>query len=159
MNSSSAKFLFASAQCGLATGVLALLMIAPALAQQEREQPPSRTVPSQTSAAYARYVSRLKVALQKKTGYAVFQPNNPQLWANVRQTVQDFLFNEWKQGKLQGSKPQQAYFVRCDRTTMTQADIDNGRLICIVGVAPTRPAEFVEIRIAQLMTDHRPKKR
>lgn len=61
----------------------------------------------------------------------------------------DFLFKEWKNGALLGTKPEQAYFVRCDRSTMTQNDIDNGQLICLVGVAPVKPAEFVVIRIGQ----------
>ena len=50
---------------------------------------------------------------------------------------------------LQGAKKEQAYFVKCDRTTMTQADIDNGRLICVIGIAPVKPAEFVIFRIGQ----------
>jgi phage tail sheath protein FI len=52
-------------------------------------------------------------------------------------------------GMLQGRTKEEAYFVRCDRTTMTQADIDNGRLICLIGVAPVKPAEFVIFRISQ----------
>ena len=71
------------------------------------------------------------------------------MWANVRRTVQDFLLNQWQTGALAGSKPEQAFLVRCDRTTMTQDDIDNGRLIVVVGVAPLKPAEFVIFRIGQ----------
>lgn len=52
-----------------------------------------------------------------------------------------------------GAKPEEAYFVRCDRTTMTQNDIDNGRLICLIGVAAVRPAEFVIFRIGQWTAD------
>jgi phage tail sheath protein FI len=79
----------------------------------------------------------------------VFENNSEPLWANVTRTVEDFLFNEWKSHHLMGDKPEQAYFVRCDRSTMTQNDIDNGRLICLVGVAPVKPAEFVIFRIGQ----------
>ena len=75
------------------------------------------------------------------------------LWANVRSTVEDFLFNEWSNGRLLGGAPKAAYFVRCDRSTMTQNDIDNGRLVCLVGVAPLRPAEFVVFRIGQKTAD------
>ncbi len=50
---------------------------------------------------------------------------------------------------MMGNTPEEAYFVRCDRTTMTQDDIDNGRLIVVIGVAPVKPAEFVIFRIAQ----------
>ena len=59
----------------------------------------------------------------------------------------------WRNGALEGTKPEEAFFVKCDRTTMTQADIDNGRLICVIGVAPVKPAEFVIIRIG-LWTAH-----
>ncbi|MCB0202821.1 MAG: phage tail sheath family protein, partial [Anaerolineae bacterium] len=78
-----------------------------------------------------------------------FEPNGPQLWDNVRRTVEDFLYNEWRQGALLGSKPEEAYFVRCDRSTMTPNDLDNGRLVCLIGVSPVRPAEFVIFRIGQ----------
>jgi phage tail sheath protein FI len=60
---------------------------------------------------------------------------------------------EWRRGLLTGKKPEQAFFVKCDRTTMTQNDIDNGRLICEVGVAPVKPAEFVIFRIGQWTAD------
>ena len=66
-----------------------------------------------------------------------------------RQSVEDFLYVQWRDGALYGAKPADAYFVRCDRTTMTQNDIDNGRMICLIGVAPTMPAEFVIFRIGQ----------
>jgi catechol 2,3-dioxygenase-like lactoylglutathione lyase family enzyme len=78
-----------------------------------------------------------------------------QLWDNFRRTVSDFLFNEWKSGRLMGLTTDEAYFVRCDRTTMTQNDIDNGRLICLIGVAPLRPAEFVIFRIGQKLLETR----
>ena len=64
-----------------------------------------------------------------------------------------FLTGLWRDGALEGATREEAYFVKCDRTTMTQADIDNGRLIVVVGVAPVKPAEFVIIRIG-LWTAH-----
>ena len=67
------------------------------------------------------------------------------------QSVEDFLVRFWRDGALPGTRPEEAFFVRCDRTTMTQDDIDNGRLIILVGVAPIRPAEFVLFRIGQWM--------
>jgi phage tail sheath protein FI len=79
----------------------------------------------------------------------VFEHNNEQLWARVRSSVSDFLMNEWQSGKLQGAKPEEAFFVRCDRTTMTQSDLDNGRLVVVIGVAPVKPAEFVTFQIGQ----------
>jgi hypothetical protein len=87
------------------------------------------------------------------TQWAVFEPNSETLWGNVRRSVEDFLYNEWKSRRLMGINPEEAYFVRCDRTTMTQSDIDNGRLICLVGVALLRPAEFVIFRIGQKTLD------
>jgi phage tail sheath protein FI len=92
-------------------------------------------------------------SIDKGTQWAVFEPNGPKLWANVRQTVEDFLLVLWRDGALLGDKPEQAYFVRCDRTTMTQNDLDNGRLICLIGVAPVKPAEFVIFRIGQWTAD------
>jgi hypothetical protein len=91
----------------------------------------------------------LEHSIDKSTQWAVFEPNNDRLWANIRQSIEDFLLVQWRDGALFGAKPEDAYFVRCDRTTMTQNDIDNGRLICLIGVAPTRPAEFVIFRIGQ----------
>ena len=79
------------------------------------------------------------------------EQNDEPLWEAVRQSVTDFLLNNWRSGALMGSKPEEAFFARCDRSTMTQDDIDNGRLIVEIGVAPVRPAEFVIIRI-DLMT-------
>jgi phage tail sheath protein FI len=102
-----------------------------------------------------RYFAFLERSIEKGTQFAVFEPNGPELWENIRLTVSDFLFNEYTSNHLLGSKPEQAYFVRCDRTTMTQNDIDNGRLICLVGVSPLRPAEFVIFRIGQKTADAR----
>jgi uncharacterized protein len=95
----------------------------------------------------------LEHSIDKHTQWAVFEPNGPRLWANIRQTVEDFLLVLWRDGALLGDKPEQAYFVRCDRTTMTQNDLDNGRLICLIGVAPVKPAEFVIFRIGQWTAD------
>ncbi len=95
----------------------------------------------------------LEHSIDKSTQWAVFEPNNERLWANIRQTAEDFLLVQWKSGALLGSKPEEAYFVRCDRTTMTQNDLDNGRLVCLIGVAPTKPAEFVIFRIGQWTAD------
>jgi phage tail sheath protein FI len=100
-----------------------------------------------------RYFLYLERSIEKGTQWAVFEPNGERLWANVVTTIESFLFNEWKNGRLLGSKPAAAYFVRCDRTTMSQNDLDNGRLVCEVGVAPLTPAEFVIFRIGQKTAD------
>ena len=95
------------------------------------------------------YVETLQAALEQSTAFAASEPNGETLWARVRRTVTDYLLTEWDRGALLGSKPEEAFFVRCDRSTMTQNDVDAGRLICVVGVAPTRPAEFVIFQISQ----------
>lgn len=91
----------------------------------------------------------LENSIQKGTQWVVFEPNNEKLWARVKETITQFLTTVWRNGALLGTTHEEAFFVKCDRTTMTQDDIDNGRLIIIVGVAPTKPAEFVIFRIAQ----------
>lgn len=91
----------------------------------------------------------LEESIDEGTQWVVFEPNNEKLWARVRQSVTDFLTRVWKDGALMGTKPEEAFFVKCDRSTMTDDDIDNGRLIVLIGVAPTKPAEFVIFRIAQ----------
>ncbi len=72
--------------------------------------------------------------------------NAEPLWIEVRRLVGNELTVLWRDGKLQGKKLEEAFFVRCDRTTMTQADLDAGRLVVLVGFAPVKPAEFVILR-------------
>jgi uncharacterized protein len=67
----------------------------------------------------------------------------------VRQSVSRFLLTQWRLGALQGATADEAFFVTCDRSTMSQAEIDNGQLICLIGIAPVKPAEFVIFRIQQ----------
>jgi malectin (di-glucose binding ER protein) len=85
----------------------------------------------------------------------VFEPNGEPLWNKVSRSISDFLLKEWQSGALVGNKPEEAYFVKCDRSTMTQGDIDNGRLIILIGVAMLRPAEFVIFRTGQWTGDHK----
>jgi phage tail sheath protein FI len=116
----------------------------------------ARTVSSDPEWKYVnlrRYFAYLERSIERGTQWIVFENNTDKLWANVRRTVEDFLFNEWKSERLFGLRPEEAYFVRCDRTTMTQNDFDNGRLICLIGVSPVRPAEFVIFRIGQWTAD------
>ncbi len=116
----------------------------------------ARTISSDPEWKYVnlrRYFAYLERSVDKGTQWAVFEPNGEALWANVRATVRDFLVNEWASGALLGDKPDKSFFVRCDRSTMTQNDLDNGRLICLVGVAPLKPAEFVIFRVGQWTAD------
>lgn len=102
-----------------------------------------------------RYFNYLEHSIDSGTQWSVFEANGERLWANIRDTVTGFLFNEWVNGALLGDKPEQAFFVKCDRSTMTQNDLDNGRLICLIGVAAIKPAEFVIFRIGQKTADAR----
>ncbi|WP_398305414.1 phage tail sheath family protein [Zoogloea sp.] len=95
----------------------------------------------------------LEHSIDRSTQWAVFEPNNEELWLKIRLTIEGFLYDVWRTGALLGSRPEDAYFVRCDRTTMSQSDLDNGRLVCLIGVAPTKPAEFVIFRIGQWTAD------
>ncbi len=88
-------------------------------------------------------------SIDEGTQWVVFEPNDAKLWARVKQTVTQFLTRVWRDGALMGTKAEEAFFVKVDRTTMTQDDIDNGRLICLIGLAPVKPAEFVIFRFAQ----------
>jgi uncharacterized protein len=91
----------------------------------------------------------LENSILKGTQWVVFEVNDEKLWAKVTQMVGGFLEEVWRSGALMGSTPKEAYFVRCDRTTMTQNDLDSGKLILLVGVAPVKPSEFVIFRVGQ----------
>ncbi|HXH78138.1 phage tail sheath subtilisin-like domain-containing protein [Nocardioides sp.] len=97
-----------------------------------------------------RYFNYVEKSIDEGTQWCVFEINGPALWDAVRHTVEGFLLNEWRSGALLGSKPEHGFFVRCDASTMTSDDLDQGRLICVVGIAAARPAEFVIFRIGQL---------
>lgn len=92
----------------------------------------------------------IEESIDEGTQWVVFEPNDEKLWARVKQTINQFLTRVWKDGALMGATQDDAFFVRCDRTTMTQDEIDNGKLIVLIGVAPVKPAEFVIFRIAQV---------
>lgn len=118
----------------------------------------ARTISSDPEWKYVnlrRYFAYLESSIDKGTQWAVFEPNGEALWANVKRTIEDFLFNEYQMGALLGEKPEKAYFVKCDRSTMTQNDLDNGRLVCLIGVAALKPAEFVIFRIGQWTADRK----
>ena len=88
-------------------------------------------------------------SIKANTSWVVFEPNSTELWDRVTRTIETFLSTCWRDGALAGSTPSEAFFVECGPTTMTQDDIDNGRLICQIGIAPVKPAEFVIFRITQ----------
>jgi phage tail sheath protein FI len=119
----------------------------------------ARTLSSDTSWKYIN-VRRLFIFVEESidegTQWVVFEPNDERLWARVRQSISNFLTTVWRDGALEGTKAEEAFFVTCDRTTMTQDDIDNGRLIAVIGIAPVKPAEFVIFRIQQKTREAQP---
>jgi phage tail sheath protein FI len=88
-------------------------------------------------------------SIEEGSQWVVFEPNDEPLWAQVRRAIGNFLVRVWKSGALMGQTQEEAFFVKCDRTTMTQDDLDNGRLVCYIGIAPVKPAEFVIFRFSQ----------
>jgi phage tail sheath protein FI len=92
-------------------------------------------------------------SIDEGTQWVVFEPNNEVTWGRVQRSISNFLMTIWRAGGLFGSKPEEAFFVRCDRTTMDEDDILNGRLVCQIGICPVRPAEFVIFRIGQKTAD------
>ena len=116
----------------------------------------ARTISSDPEWKYVnvrRLLIYLEHSIEKSTQWAVFESNDERLWETIRRMIEDFLTSIWRSGALMGTKREEAFFVHCDRTTRTQSDLDNGRLVCLVGVAPTRPAEFVIFRIGQWTAD------
>jgi hypothetical protein len=95
------------------------------------------------------YVNKLEASIDLGTQWAVFEPNDEILWAKLRATIENLLTTEWRNGKLVGNAAKDAFFVRCDRSSMTQDDLVNGRLVCVIGVAVTKPAEFVVFNISK----------
>lgn len=92
-------------------------------------------------------------SIKASTNWVVFEPNDATLWSRVHLTVSTFLDNLWRNGMLAGSSPAEGYFVEIGSSTMSRDDIMNGRLICNIGIAPTRPAEFVIFRVSQLTAE------
>jgi uncharacterized protein len=95
-------------------------------------------------------------SIYEGTKWAVFEPNDEPLWAQLRRRVDIFMQGLWRQGAFQGSTPREAWFVKCDQETTSQDDIDNGVVNIMVGFAPAKPAEFVIVSIAQLAGRHDP---
>lgn len=93
----------------------------------------------------------LEESIKANTNWAVFEPNDEMLWSRVEGTIRVFLTTQWRNGALAGSTADEAFYINIGKSTMTEDDILNGRLICVIGVAPVRPAEFVIFRITQKM--------
>ena len=92
----------------------------------------------------------IEESLYRGTQWVVFEPNDEPLWAQIRLNIGAFMQNLFSQGAFQGKTPQEAYFVKCDKETTTETDIDLGIVNIIVGFAPLKPAEFVVIYLQQI---------
>ncbi len=116
----------------------------------------ARTISSDPDWKYVsirRYVTYLEQSLSAGLLWTVFERHAEPLWAHFHEAVGNFLYQEWRNGALIGQRPEDAFFVRCDRSTMTQDDISEGRLISQIGVALLRPAEFIIFRILASTAD------
>jgi phage tail sheath protein FI len=107
------------------------------------------TDPELKHVSIRRLLIYLEQSIERGTRWVALEPNGPRLWSRVLGAVSDFLVQVWRDGALTGARPQDAFFVKCDRATMTQNDLDSGRLVCVIGIAPVKPAEFVIFRIGQ----------
>ncbi len=112
----------------------------------------ARTLSSDAEWRYVnvrRYFNYLEESILQGTQWAVFEPNDENLWGRIRRTISAFLVNEWRSGALFGSSPQEAFFVKCDGENNTAESIDLGMVVVEIGVAPVKPAEFVIFRLSQ----------
>ncbi|MEE3850653.1 phage tail sheath C-terminal domain-containing protein [Gordonia sp. LSe1-13] len=112
----------------------------------------ARTLSSDPSWRYLnirRLFNYLEESILDGTNWVVFEPNDPALWARLRRTISAFLTNEWRRGALFGLTPDEAFFVKCDAETNPAEGIDAGEVVCQIGVAPVKPAEFVIFRLSQ----------
>lgn len=91
----------------------------------------------------------LRVSIYYGIQFAVFEPNDEPLWASLRLNIRAFMMTQFRAGAFQGAKPDEAFFVKCDSSTTTQTDIDNGVVNILVGFAPLKPAEFVVLKLSQ----------
>ncbi|MEU6930875.1 phage tail sheath subtilisin-like domain-containing protein [Streptomyces sp. NPDC046385] len=96
-----------------------------------------------------RYFNYLEESILIGTQWVVFEPNDQALWARIRRNISAFLVNEWRSGALFGQRPEDAFYVKCDEETNPPESVDLGRVVCEIGIAPVKPAEFVVFRLAQ----------
>ncbi|HVO70896.1 MAG TPA: phage tail sheath C-terminal domain-containing protein, partial [Aggregatilineaceae bacterium] len=97
-----------------------------------------------------RVANYIELSLLRGTQWVVFEPNDEPLWAQIRLNVGAFMHDLFRQGAFQGTSPREAYFVKCDKETTTQSDINKGIVNIVVGFAPLKPAEFVIIQLQQM---------
>ena len=115
--------------------------------EEERMSIPIRPIPPIRPVPTPSLEQIIELHLRASLSFTSGQANGEPLWSEIRSAANDYLMTLFRSGTLVGAKPEEAYFVRCDRSTMTQTDIDNGRAILVVGFASIRPAEFTVIHI------------
>ena len=96
-----------------------------------------------------RLFNMIEESIARGTRWVVFEPNDRPLWQDIKRDVSAFLRTIWRDGALMGRTPEQAFFVKCDEETNPQDEIDQGKVIIQVGIAPVKPAEFIVFRIGQ----------
>lgn len=112
----------------------------------------ARTASSNASFKYVnirRLFIYVEESIKANTSWVVFEPNDSTLWSRVQISITSFLETAWRNGMFAGDTAETSFFVEIGTSTMTQDDIQNGRLICNIGIAPSRPAEFVIFRVTQ----------
>ena len=107
------------------------------------------------SSAGAGIEERIRAALVRALAWAVDAPNDEAVWVRARDAAFSVLTAFWRQGELVGERPADAFYVRCGHDTMTQRDLDNGRMIVQVGIAPVAAGEFVIVQIEQMIRGRR----
>ncbi|HEV7965808.1 MAG TPA: phage tail sheath C-terminal domain-containing protein, partial [Actinoplanes sp.] len=109
----------------------------------------AKTDPSWRYINVRRLFNFVEESIQRGTQWAVFEPNDFDLWQRVKRNITSFLRGLWSQGALVGATPEQAFYVLCDESNNPASSVDEGKLIVEIGIAPVKPAEFVIFRISQ----------
>jgi phage tail sheath protein FI len=112
----------------------------------------ARTLSSDSDWRYLnvrRLFNYIEESIEQGTQWVVFEPNDQDLWQRIRRTISSFLLRTWREGALFGSKPEEAFYVKCDAETNPPEVVDAGQVVIEIGIAPVKPAEFVVFRLAQ----------
>ena len=114
----------------------------------------SRTLASRSQSQWKyipvrRLFNYIEESIRQGTQWAVFEPNDQDLWQQVKRTVNDFLIQLWRSGALYGSTPDEAFYVKCDASNNPQQSRDQGVLVVEIGISPVKPAEFIVFQISQ----------
>ena len=100
-----------------------------------------------------RFASYVEGSIRQLTAASVFEPNDERLWSSIRDSVAAFLTTQWREGRLLGAAPDEAFYVRCDDSNNPPESLAARELVCDLGVAAVRPAEFIALHVVQEMTE------